>query len=398
VPFVVNAFFSRESSIIGVWIADYLSRNQQSEISNTIILMDVIVDVNESLILAIVVALWIGYRVLRWITVGKDSRAREALIELFFLFALGVVIVAIFPMSIALKSWDYFSSNLIPLVVIVGNIRNPETIPHVAGNLLMLAPLGVFIPLLVPKVRTAGRLVGIGFLISLLVESSQLLLRIRQFDVDDIIMNTLGVELGFVVYRVLAQNTRVARFFETFSRPVRPRRWLAFTIFALCAVLAFLGVLVTQVAHQTVTEQTVIDGLAAEQRSLVGEAHFDEFLVVFSQTGDGRKWVEIYRRVLLGRYTPFETNADIRLVEDSFTVSQMVTGLGKHYFVIARSAQPVAALASGEKRFPATRFGEYFIAYTWTWPWRSNLRGTFYFVDAAGNHLDLQMYGPPEAQ
>jgi glycopeptide antibiotics resistance protein len=360
--------------------------------------MDVIVDVSESLILAIAVALWAAYRVLRWVTVGKNSRSREALIDAFFLFALGVVIVAIFPMSIVLKSWDFFSSNLFPLVAILGNIQDPETIPHVAGNLLMLAPLGVFIPLLLPKVRTAGRLVGIGFLISLLVESSQLLLRIRQFDVDDIIMNTLGVELGFVVYRVLARDARVARFFGTFSQPVRPRRWLAFTIYALCAVLAFMAVLITQVVHQTVTEKSVIDGLAAEQRSLVGEAHFDEFLVVFSLAGDGRKWVEIYRRVLLDRYTPFEPGADIRLAEDNFTVSEMVTGLGKHYFVIARSAQPVAALASGEKRYPATKFGEYFVAYAWTWSWRSNLRGTFYYMDAKGNHLDLQMEEPPETQ
>ncbi len=355
--------------------------------------MDVIVEVNHTLILGIAVVLWIAYRVLRWITVGKNSRAREALVEVFFLYALGVVVVTIFPMTIVLKSWDYFSSNIFPLVAIVRDILNQrlDTIPHVAGNLLMLAPLGVFIPLLLPKARTAGRVVGIGFLISLLVESTQLLLRIHIFDVDDILMNTLGVELGFVVYKVLARDARFSSFFEKLAQPVRPRRWLAFTIYALCAVLGFLGVLTTQVVRQTVDEETVIGRLAAEQRSLVGKARFDEFLVVFSQTGDGREWVEIYRQVLLGRYTPFISHADIRLAEDSFTVSEMVTGLGKHYFVIARCAKPVAALASGEKRYPAVSFGEYDVAYAWTWSWKSKLRGSFYFVDAAGTNLGLQL-------
>ena len=42
----------------------------------------------------------------------------------------------------------------------------------------------------------------LGFLLSLGVEVVQLLTRVGTFDVDDVLLNTIGVALGYVVYLI----------------------------------------------------------------------------------------------------------------------------------------------------------------------------------------------------
>jgi glycopeptide antibiotics resistance protein len=72
-------------------------------------------------------------------------------------------------------------------------------------NLLVCLPIGA---LLTPHVVRLRSTVLSGFLLSLSVESTQLTgtwglypCAYRKFDVDDLILNTLGVALGFVLVR-----------------------------------------------------------------------------------------------------------------------------------------------------------------------------------------------------
>ncbi|MTI95889.1 MAG: VanZ family protein [Firmicutes bacterium] len=76
-------------------------------------------------------------------------------------------------------------------------------------NLLMLMPLGVYLPLLF-KVKSVGRVALTAGLVSFFIEVGQMittytgLTRPRGFNVDDIILNTLGAVLAFLVYRSLS--------------------------------------------------------------------------------------------------------------------------------------------------------------------------------------------------
>lgn len=67
------------------------------------------------------------------------------------------------------------------------------------GNIIMFMPIGFFIPLLWSKV-TFNKTVLIGFSSSLFIETCQLFLE-RGTDVDDLLLNTLGVACGFLVYK-----------------------------------------------------------------------------------------------------------------------------------------------------------------------------------------------------
>lgn len=70
-------------------------------------------------------------------------------------------------------------------------------------NLIMLAPFGVYLLLLFKSKRISKSILTV-FLVSLTIESSQLILgylgfvRSREFDIDDLILNTLGGTIGYL--------------------------------------------------------------------------------------------------------------------------------------------------------------------------------------------------------
>ncbi|MCI5828841.1 MAG: VanZ family protein [Lachnospiraceae bacterium] len=74
---------------------------------------------------------------------------------------------------------------------------------NVVGNVLAFVPFGVFLPLLVRRVRSFGKTLLLGFEFSLLVEIVQLFSKVGSFDVDDIMLNTLGVLLGYALFRLM---------------------------------------------------------------------------------------------------------------------------------------------------------------------------------------------------
>lgn len=74
---------------------------------------------------------------------------------------------------------------------------------NLVGNVVAFVPFGLFLPLLVRRVRSLGKTLLLGFEFSLLVEILQLFSKVGSFDVDDIILNTLGVFAGYVLFRLL---------------------------------------------------------------------------------------------------------------------------------------------------------------------------------------------------
>ncbi len=71
---------------------------------------------------------------------------------------------------------------------------------NIVGNIVVFMPFGFFIPGL--EKRKLGsflnflKITGFGFLFSLTVETAQLVSKVGCFDVDDLILNTVGVALG----------------------------------------------------------------------------------------------------------------------------------------------------------------------------------------------------------
>ncbi|MFJ5214153.1 VanZ family protein [Streptomyces sp. NPDC088354] len=71
---------------------------------------------------------------------------------------------------------------------------------QVGGNVLLGMPFGVLLPVLAPKARGALRVVVTTGLVMVLVELAQgAVVQGRAFDVDDVIMNTTGALLGYLL-------------------------------------------------------------------------------------------------------------------------------------------------------------------------------------------------------
>ncbi|MDD6039538.1 MAG: VanZ family protein [bacterium] len=74
---------------------------------------------------------------------------------------------------------------------------------NLAGNVLAFVPFGTFLPLLIKKCQNLMRTLLLGFEFSLLVEVLQLLSKVGSFDVDDLLLNTLGVLIGYIVFLIM---------------------------------------------------------------------------------------------------------------------------------------------------------------------------------------------------
>lgn len=71
------------------------------------------------------------------------------------------------------------------------------------GNVFAFMPFGLFIAILFKRKRHLKNILRMTFLLSLGIEIIQLLTRTGSFDVDDLILNTLGGVLGFLLFVVL---------------------------------------------------------------------------------------------------------------------------------------------------------------------------------------------------
>lgn len=69
-------------------------------------------------------------------------------------------------------------------------------------NIILFMPLGFLLPTIWPQFRTIKNTACTGFFFSLAIELSQLLNH-RITDIDDLLMNTLGAIIGYLLYRAL---------------------------------------------------------------------------------------------------------------------------------------------------------------------------------------------------
>lgn len=74
-------------------------------------------------------------------------------------------------------------------------------------NVVLFLPFGFFIPLLYRKYHRIGRVAFTGFLLSLTIEFIQMFGR-GATDVNDLITNTVGACLGYLIYKFLSKADR----------------------------------------------------------------------------------------------------------------------------------------------------------------------------------------------
>ena len=76
---------------------------------------------------------------------------------------------------------------------------------NIFGNVLAFMPFGFFLPVIWVRTRHWYITVLLSFAMSLLVETMQLVGKVGSFDVDDLLLNTLGGMAGYGLYRLFVR-------------------------------------------------------------------------------------------------------------------------------------------------------------------------------------------------
>jgi glycopeptide antibiotics resistance protein len=99
----------------------------------------------------------------------------------------------------------------------IAYIVPPEKLPYywyffirnIIGNIVLLIPFGFMAPCLFQQLKTLKSIVVFSILFSFLMETTQYILTIGVFDVDDIIYNSIGTLVGFYMLQISKLISRI---------------------------------------------------------------------------------------------------------------------------------------------------------------------------------------------
>ena len=166
--------------------------------------------------------LWLLVRTLWLLHAEKSPRwGRELLLAALVLYLLGLASQTLGghpPVDLAdpaalwaraVQRWENASGiNLVPGATIRAMLErgsHGQKVLNLAGNVLIFLPMGLLPPLLWKGLRHIWTAVPLSAALSLLIEFVQLFLG-RSVDVDDLILNTLGGLLGYLLFCLLPRK------------------------------------------------------------------------------------------------------------------------------------------------------------------------------------------------
>ena len=98
--------------------------------------------------------------------------------------------------------------NIVPLKHLFDYDNLFDILWNVLGNSLLFVPTGILLPIVNKKLNTFSKVIMAGALISLCIEIIQLPFFDRASDIDDIILNTVGVSAGYGIYKIFNSKNK----------------------------------------------------------------------------------------------------------------------------------------------------------------------------------------------
>ena len=163
-------------------------------------------------------AIWLLIRIFVWIKQKKIHWKREAVLLLMYVNLAVIIRFVFFPRALVeghiqplvCDKTEVFPLriNFVPLVYLFKYGSMKDIIWNVAGNAMMFIPSGIVLPIVYKKLNNFIKVVAVGAFISLCIEILQLPFASRASDVDDLILNTLGVAVGYGIYKAVKSLKR----------------------------------------------------------------------------------------------------------------------------------------------------------------------------------------------
>ena len=163
-------------------------------------------------------AVWLLCRIVVWIRQRRINWKRESILLLMYVNLAVIIRFTFFPMSRvngSIQPLIYDASrafpfwvNLITFVKLFDFNSKRDLLLNVIGNTAMFIPSGIVLPAIYEKLNSFWKVVAAGAMISLCIEIIQLPFSVRASDVDDLILNVLGVVIGYGIYAAMKRLKR----------------------------------------------------------------------------------------------------------------------------------------------------------------------------------------------
>ncbi len=271
-----------------------------------------------------------AWRVVRWRSSGGDT-TRERIVVVLFIYLIAVAVITFFPMTIIFYDW-HGRFSFVPFASIMQLVQQTEratALKNIAGNIVMFAPLGLLLPLLFRRLRSAGALAWRAALVSIAIEVLQLPTRIRATDVDDVFLNVAGALIGYSVFLLLQRSaprlSRLSTYLNASGSDARGEPLLAAWLPVSVTIALTLSMIVPQVLSGTLSESAIYEeatsGMTAG--SAVARADSGNFEVLVAKSDEGASEVHQhveFERVLPGRYTKLSWSDPVSGADSRYTV------------------------------------------------------------------------------
>lgn len=141
----------------------------------------------------------------------KNKNSREELILNIFIFYILILYgITVYRYGIDFNNfWDIENRlskvNLILFEEILEMLRHGSlynAFYNIIGNIVWFIPLGYLIPFICKDLSSIGIIVRVSMLISFSIEIMQFIFRTGISDIDDILFNTIGGMLGYIIFKM----------------------------------------------------------------------------------------------------------------------------------------------------------------------------------------------------
>ncbi len=127
------------------------------------------------------------------------SEINKGMLLLFILYLLMLSYVAVFSRSERRSTEILLSFDSIEEAI---QRHSLEPLQHLWLNIVMFVPIGLLFPLIDDRLNKWRYVLPLGMMLTTLIETTQLVMRLGQCDLEDLVANTLGACIGLLLYRL----------------------------------------------------------------------------------------------------------------------------------------------------------------------------------------------------
>ncbi|MCQ2407202.1 MAG: VanZ family protein [Oscillospiraceae bacterium] len=164
-------------------------------------------------------AVWLMVRVIVWVKDRQIEPKREAVLLLMYVnlavmlrltfFPRALVDGHILPLPFDTEMNSPLWINLRPFVHMKDYAVGRDFLVNLFGNVAMFIPTGIILPVVYLQLRRFWKTLLAGAGLSLCIELAQLPFYTRSSDIDDLLLNTAGVVIGYSIFALARRMRRV---------------------------------------------------------------------------------------------------------------------------------------------------------------------------------------------